>query len=115
MNTIELMEVFNKATNQVRYEMVHRRGKKRKKRIRAEINLQDGTKRYYVARADSKKEALQELLMVIRCIEKETGQRILWRIHGEETYHLGSKSIQEFSLKNKLRKLWEMFWDLGEE
>lgn len=112
MNTIELMEVFNKATNQVRYEMVHRRGKKR---IRAEINLQDGTKRYYVARADSKKEALQELLMVIRCIEKETGQRILWRIHGEETYHLGSKSVEDFSLKNKLRKLWQMFWDIGEE
>jgi hypothetical protein len=116
MNSIELNRVFDKVSNQVRLEMVNiemvnRRGKKR---IKAEINLQDGTKRYYVARADTKKEALQELLLVIRCIEKETGQRILWRIQGEETYHLGSKSIEEFSLKNKIKKFLEMLFDLEE-
>ncbi|WP_027410654.1 DUF6018 family natural product bioysynthesis protein [Anoxybacteroides tepidamans] len=111
MNSIQLAEVFKNVTNQVRLEMVHRKGKKR---IKVEINLQDGSKRYYTARADSKKDALHEILMVIRCIEAETGQKILWREAGSETYHLGSKSIKEFSLINKLRKFWDMFWEIKE-
>ncbi|WMT20858.1 DUF6018 family natural product bioysynthesis protein [Parageobacillus toebii] len=66
MNSVQLAEVFKNVTNQVRLEMVHRKGKKR---LKAEINLEDGTKRYYTARADSKKDALQEILMVIHLVK----------------------------------------------
>jgi hypothetical protein len=109
MNSIA--EVFKNVTNQVRLETVHRKGKKR---MKVEINLRDGSKRYYTARANSKKDALHEIVLVIRCIEAETGERILWRLVGEETYHLGSKSIEEFSLKSKLKKLWAMLWEIEE-
>lgn len=50
-----------------------------KKRLKVEITLKDGTRRYFRCKSIHKDEAIQEVLYFVDCIEKELHQNIVWR------------------------------------
>lgn len=59
-------------------------------RATAEINLKDGTKRIYRARAVNKKAAIKEILAFIKAVELATGHSVMWRLKGEKTFNIGA-------------------------
>lgn len=84
-------------------------------RLGVEINLKGGQKRYFTCRNIDRKHATREALSVIKAIEDETGEKVLWRFKGEETYHMGTdKPIEYTSLMTKMKYACLEFFGLVE-
>lgn len=85
------------------------------KRLKAEIVLRDGTRRYFRCKSIKKDEALLEVLLFVDCLQKEMGESIVWRFTDEKQFYLGSKMPDRPSLAAKVKKvLLEYFFDLGD-
>lgn len=84
-------------------------------RLTAEILLKDGSRWIYRAKAIDKDSALAEILTFVNSVEENIGERVMWRLRGESTYHMGVN----FTLKKKksiIDKLISFFFpELDEE
>lgn len=88
-----------------------------RKRKRIEVHFIDGTKRFITCHATRKHAAMKEIHAMVHCLEKETGEKVLWRFTGEHTYYLGTEQTPTTTerLKDKGRKFLDFFFDLDEE
>ncbi|UAL49873.1 hypothetical protein K7887_22410 (plasmid) [Sutcliffiella horikoshii] len=76
----------------------------RQKRIKAEIIFKDGERRIFPCRAENREKAVVEVLHFVDCMERQTGQTIVWSFLGEKEYYIGSKSPvkQKQSIRTRL-------------
>lgn len=58
-------------------------------RLTAEILLNDGSRWIYRAKAIDQDHALNEVLTFVEAIERNTGESVVWRLRGENTYRMG--------------------------
>ncbi|OUM90438.1 MAG: hypothetical protein BAA00_18320 [Parageobacillus thermoglucosidasius] len=76
-------------------------------RITAEILLKNGSRRIYRAKAIDRKSAVQEVLTFVDAVQRHTGETVMWRFRGENTYHMGTN----FSKKTIFNRIFEFFFD----
>lgn len=62
----------------------------RQKRIKAEVIFKDGERRIFPCRAETREKAVAEVLHFVDCMERQTGQSIVWSLLGEKEYYIGS-------------------------
>lgn len=74
------------------------------KRLKAEIVLRDGTRRYFKCKSIKKDKALLEVLLFVDCLQKEMGESIVWRFTDEKQFYLGSKMPDRPSKIAKAKK-----------
>ncbi|NRD80882.1 hypothetical protein HPT25_26495 [Bacillus sp. BRMEA1] len=83
------------------------------KRFKAELVLKDGTRRFYRCKATRKDLALLEVLHFVDCLQKETGESIIWRFTDEKLFYLGSNIPNRPSKVSQMKKwLLKYFFDL---
>ncbi|MFE7064523.1 DUF6018 family natural product bioysynthesis protein [Sutcliffiella sp. NPDC057660] len=62
----------------------------RQKRIKAEIIFKDGTRRFFPCRANTKEQAVDEILHFVDCMQQQTGQSVVWCFAGEKKFYIGT-------------------------
>jgi hypothetical protein len=55
----------------------------------AEYIQKTGDRRYYPCRKFNKNEAIEEALIFIDCMQRESGESIAWRFTAENDYRIG--------------------------
>jgi hypothetical protein len=83
-------------------------------RLTAEFILKNGERRFFRCRSYDQKSAIQEILLVVKSLEEITGESVLWRMKGENTYRMGCQMPLEFSTKQKLKNFLFDFFGLAE-
>lgn len=83
-------------------------------RLTVEINFKQGEKRFYRCKQVDRNYALSEVLTLIKSIEKQTTEKVIWRFKGEETYYIGSDKPAQYSRLSKLKESFLEFFGLIE-
>ncbi|KZE67932.1 hypothetical protein AWM68_17310 [Fictibacillus phosphorivorans] len=73
-------------------------------RISAEILLKNGDRRIYRAKSLTQKNAKREVVSFVAAVERATGEKVIWRFKGEETYQFSTNFTSQPSLFQKAKK-----------
>ncbi|KLA35459.1 hypothetical protein B4080_3372 [Bacillus cereus] len=70
---------------------------------------------YYKPNAIHEKEAIQEIVLFIECIqEAKGGYVILWRFVRQQSFYHGTKIVAEPKFRKIMRKMKDYFFDYEE-
>jgi hypothetical protein len=84
--------------------------------LTAQIIMPNGNRRFFRSKSLDHKTAIKEVLTFVNAVEELTGERVMWKLKGENTYHLSTNFTGPVSLPQRIstsfQKVLKYFFDI---
>ncbi|MFT9496764.1 MULTISPECIES: DUF6018 family natural product bioysynthesis protein [Bacillota] len=85
-------------------------------RVTAELVFKNGDRRIFRAKSVDQNSAIREVLTFVSAVEEATGESVMWRLRGENTYHLSTNYTAKPSLLQRTKKAFlSYFFDIDQD